>query len=136
MSEKFTTEKDGQIDFYNQFLPIINPTITVDEIIANNNDGILNGNLIEFKLTVKDLNEVLFQCIKHLSALRIKETPVPANIVIVDLNSTKAYLYKSENYLDSIEKVLTVEHQKIMRDLLAENQNKSLITKMQKKPKI
>ena len=105
MSEKFTTEKDGQIDFYNQFLPRINPTITVDEIIANNNDGVLNGNLIEFKLTVKDLNEVLFQCIKYLSALRIKGTPVPANIVIVDLNSTKAYLYKSENYLDSIEKV-------------------------------
>ena len=72
MSEKFSTEKDGQIDFYNQFLPRINPTITVDEIIANNNDGVLNGNLIEFKLTVKDLNEVLFQCIKYLSALRIK----------------------------------------------------------------
>ena len=105
MSEKFTTEKDGQIDFYNQFLPRINPTIIVDEIIANNNDGVLNGNLIESKLTVKDLNEVLFQCIKYLSALRIKGTPVPANIVIVDLNSTKAYLYKSENYLDSIEKV-------------------------------
>lgn len=105
MSEKFSTEKDGQIDFYNQFLPRINPSITVDEIIANNNDGVLNGNLIEFKLSVKDLNEVLFQCIKYLSALRIKGTPVPANIVIVDLNSTKAYLYKSENYLDSIEKV-------------------------------
>ena len=72
MSEKFSTEKDGQIDFYNQFLPRINPTITVDEIIANNNDGVLNGNLIEFKLSVKDLNEVLFQCIKYLSALRIK----------------------------------------------------------------
>ena len=66
MSEKFTTEKDGQIDFYNQFLPRINPNITVDEIIANNNDGVLNGNLIEFKLSVKDLNEVLFQCVKYL----------------------------------------------------------------------
>ena len=105
MSEKYTSEKDGQLDFYNQFLPRINPNLTVEDIIANNNDGVLNGNLIEFKLTVKDLNEVLFQCIKYLSALRIKGTPVPANIVIVDLNSTKAYLYKSENYLDSIEKV-------------------------------
>ena len=64
MSEKFTTEKDGQIDFYNQFLPRINPNLTVEDIIANNNDGVLNGNLIEFKLSVKDLNEVLFQCIK------------------------------------------------------------------------
>ena len=72
MSEKYTSEKDGQIDFYNQFLPRITPHITVDEIIANNNDGVLNGNLIEFKLSVKDLNEVLFQCVKYLSSLRVK----------------------------------------------------------------
>lgn len=104
MSEKYTTEKEGQLDFYNQFLPRINPNLTIDEIIANNNDGVLNGNLIEFKLSVRDLNEVLFQCIKYLSALRVKGTPIPANIVIVDLNSTNAYLYESENYLDSIEK--------------------------------
>ncbi len=105
MSEKYTSEKDGQLDFYNQFLPRINPNLTVEDIIANNNDGVLNGNLIEFKLSVKDLNEVLFQCIKYLSALRIKGTPVPASIVIVDLNSTKSYLYKSENYLEFIEKI-------------------------------
>lgn len=105
MSEKYTSEKDGQLDFYNQFLPRINPNLTVEDIIANNNDGVLNGNLIEFKLSVKDLNEVLFQSIKYLSALRIKGTPVPANIVIVDLNSTKSYLYKSENYLEFIEKI-------------------------------
>ena len=105
MSEKYTSEKDGQLDFYNQFLPRINPNLTVEDIIANNNDGVLNGNLIEFKLSVKDLNEVLFQCIKYLSALRIQGTPVPANIVIVDLNSTKSYLYKSENYLEFIEKI-------------------------------
>lgn len=105
MSEKYTTEKEGQLEFYNQFLPRINPNLSIDEIIANNNDGVLNGNLIEFKLSVKDLNEVLFQCIKYLSALRIKGIPVPANIVIVDLNSTKVYLYKSENYLESIEKI-------------------------------
>ena len=105
MSEKYTTEKEGQLDFYNQFLPRINPNLTIDEIIANNNDGVLNGNLIEFKLLVRDLNEVLFQCIKYLSALRVKGTPIPANIVIVDLNSTNAYLYEAEDYLDSIEKI-------------------------------
>lgn len=105
MFEKFTSEKDGQIDFYNQFLPRINPDITIDEIIANNNDGVLNGNLIEFKLSIKDLHEVLFQCVKYLSALRVKGTPVPANILIVDLNAAQAYLYKSENYLEVIEKI-------------------------------
>lgn len=105
MFEKFTSEKDGQIDFYNQFLPRINPDITIDEIIANNNDGVLNGNLIEFKLSIKDLHEVLFQCVKYLSALRVKGTPVPANILIVDLNAAQAYLYKSVNYLEAIEKI-------------------------------
>ena len=103
--EKYTFEKDGQIDFYNQFLPRINPDITVEEIISNNNDGVLNGNLIEFKLSVKDLNEVLFQCIKYLSALRIRGIPVPKNIVVISLNSATAYLYDSEDYLAEIEKV-------------------------------
>ena len=105
MAEKYSIEKDGQVDFYNNFLPRINPNLSVEDIIANNNDGVLNGNLIEFKLSVKDLNEALFQCIKYLSALRIKGTPVPANIVIVDLNASKAYLYKSNDYLEHIEKV-------------------------------
>ena len=103
--EKYTFEKDGQIDFYNQFLPRINPDITVEEIISNNNDGVLNGNLIEFKLSVKDLNEVLFQCIKYLSALRIRGIPVPKNIVVISLNSATAYLYDSGDYLAKIEKV-------------------------------
>jgi hypothetical protein len=105
--EKYTFEKDGQIDFYNQFLPRINPDITVEEIISNNNDGVLNGNLIEFKLSVKDLNEVLFQCIKYLSALRIRGIPVPKNIVVISLNSATAYLYDSGDYLAEIEKVYT-----------------------------
>lgn len=105
MEQKYTLEKDGQIDFYNKFLPRVNPALTVDEIVADNNDGVLNGNLLEFKLSVKDLNDVLFQCVKYLSALRIKGMPVPANVLIVDLNDEKAYLYKSGNYLDSIEKV-------------------------------
>ena len=42
---------------------------------------------------------------KYLSALRVKGTPVPANILIVDLNAAQAYLYKSVNYLEAIEKI-------------------------------
>lgn len=101
MEQKYTLEKDGQIDFYKKFLPRVNPALTVDEIVADNNDGVLNGNLLEFKLSVKDLNDVLFQCVKYLSALRIKGMPVPANVLIVDLNDEKAYLYKSGNYLST-----------------------------------
>lgn len=101
----FDTEREGQIEFYKTFLPLIDPNITLDDILADDNDGVLNGNLLEFKLRVSDLNMVLFQCVKYLSALRIKGKPIPANIVVVDLNGEQAYLYKSADYLVDIEKV-------------------------------
>ena len=101
----FDTEREGQIEFYRTFLPLINPSLTLDDILADDNDGVLNGNLIEFKLRISDLNAVLFQSIKYLSALRIKGKPVPANILLVDLNSETAYKYESATYIDDIEKV-------------------------------
>lgn len=101
----FDTEREGQIEFYRTFLPLINPSLTLDDILADDNDGVLNGNLIEFKLRISDLNAVLFQSIKYLSALRIKGKPVPANILLVDLNGETAYKYESATYIDDIEKV-------------------------------
>ncbi len=101
----FITEREGQIEFYQTFLPLIDPSLNLDDILADDNDGVLNGNLLEFKLRVKDLNAVLFQCVKYLSALRVKGKPIPANILIVDLNGEQAYLYKSADYLTDIEKV-------------------------------
>lgn len=103
----FNSEKEGQIEFYNTFLPLINPNIALDDILADNNDGVLNGNLLEFKLNLADLNAVLFQSVKYLSARRIKGKPVPANIVIVDLCAEVAYLYHSQDYLKEIETVYT-----------------------------
>ena len=101
----YNTEREGQIEFYKTFLPRIKPELSLDDILADDNDGVLNGNLLEFKLRVNDLNAVLFQCVKYLSARRIKGKPVPANIVIIDLNAETAYLCKSQDYLDNIEKV-------------------------------
>lgn len=103
----FSTEREGQIDFYKQFLPRINPDLDIDEILSDYNDGILNGNLLEFKLNVKDLNEVLFQTIKYLSSLRLKGKPVPAGIHIIDSNNQIDWYYKSAPYLNAIEKVYT-----------------------------
>ena len=105
MMASFINEREGQIAFYEAFLPLIDPNIAVDDILADDNDGVLNGNLLEFKLRVSNLNAVLFQCVKYLSALRIKGKPVPANIVIIDLCSEQAYLYKSADYIKDIEKV-------------------------------
>lgn len=103
--EKYLLERDGQIGFYQTFLPRINPNLNINEILSDNNDGVLNGNLLEFKLHVTDLNAVLFQCIKYLSALRIKGKPIPANILIIDINNTTAWLYDSAQYLSDIERL-------------------------------
>lgn len=103
--DKYLLERDGQLDFYNVFLPRVNPGLNVDRILADNNDGVINGNLLEFKLHVTDLNAVLFQCIKYLSALRVKGKPIPANILIIDLNAAMLWLYRSAPYLTDIEKV-------------------------------
>lgn len=100
---KYLLERDGQLDFYNCFLPRVNPAITIDEILADNTDGVLNGNLLEFKLNISDLNAVLFQSIKYLSAMRVKGKPVPANILLVDLNAGTAWMYHSAPYLAYIE---------------------------------
>lgn len=101
----YTIEREGQIEFYKTFLPVIDPSLDFEDILSDDNDGVLNGNLLEFKLRISDLNAVLFQCVKYLSALRIKGKPVPANIIIVDLNGEQAYLYRSIDYLSDIEKV-------------------------------
>lgn len=103
--DKYSLERDGQIDFYTMFLPRVDRSLDIDQILADNNDGVINGNLIEFKLHVSDLNAVLFQCIKYLSALRINGKPVPANILIVDLNASTTWVYHAEKYLDYIEKI-------------------------------
>lgn len=105
MGETFTNERDGQIDFYQVFIPRIDESIDVDQIITDNTDGIIRGNLLEFKLNTTDLNLHLSQCIRYLSNLRIKGKPVPANILIIDLNKSMAWLYKSAEYLQYIEEV-------------------------------
>lgn len=101
----FDTEREGQFEFYSTYLPMVNPALSLDDILADDNDGVLNGNLLEFKLRISDLNAALLQSIKYLSALRIKGKPVPANILLIDLNAETAYKYESAAYLNDIEKV-------------------------------
>lgn len=105
MLKKYNVELEGQIEFYEQYLKIVNPELKYEDIFRNNTDGILNGNILEFKLNITDLNACLFQTIKYLSAMRIKGEPIPANILLISLNSATIYLYHSEEYLNQIEKV-------------------------------
>ena len=39
----FDTEREGQMEFYRTFLPNVNPNISLEDILADNNDGVLNG---------------------------------------------------------------------------------------------
>lgn len=103
--KKYKDEKEGQRDFYNSYLALVNNELTIEDVLSDNTDGIINGNLLEFKTNINDLNAVLFQAIKYQSAFRIKGKSIPANIILISLNNKKAYLYKSDNYLSEIEKV-------------------------------
>lgn len=103
--QKYEIEKEGQLDFFENFIKVVDNTISYEDIFRNNTDGILNGNLLEFKLNILDLNACLFQAIKYLSAMRIKGEPIPANILLVSLNTATIYVYHSADYLEHIEKV-------------------------------
>ena len=38
----FDTEREGQLDFYETFLQRIDPTLDLEDILADDNDGVLN----------------------------------------------------------------------------------------------
>ena len=98
----YDTEREGQIEFFDNYGI---PYEGEDSALIDNTDGVYNGNILEFKLSISNLNKVLFQAIKYLSRMRIKGESVPATILLVDLNATKMYVYKSKNYFNDIHKV-------------------------------
>ena len=95
----YNTEREGQLAFFK------NLGINAEQALIENTDGVWNGNLLEFKLSISDTNKVLFQCVKYLSKLRISGTSVPRNIVMIDLNRCTAYVYDAQNFYEEIHKV-------------------------------
>lgn len=100
--KQYTIERDGQMEFFDAYQI---PYEDDDSILVDNTDGVYNGCLFEFKLNISNLNKVLFQAIKYLSKMRIKGESVPATIILVSLNDTTAYIYRSQNYFDYIHRV-------------------------------
>jgi len=98
-NKNFHSEREGQIKFFNDL------RITADVELTHNTDGVYKGTLFEFKLTISDINKVLFQAIKYLSHKRIKGEPIPAQILLVALNEEIAYLFNSGDFLSDIEKI-------------------------------
>jgi len=97
----FTIEREGQLHFFNNF------RIKLDEndVLIANTDGVYNGNIFEFKLSINNTQQVLFQAIKYCSRLRITGHPVPKNILLVSLNQTKVYVFDSGDYFDEIHQI-------------------------------
>lgn len=100
----YATEREGQMEFFDNYgIPYDDDS----SILVDNTDGIYNGCIFEFKLNISNLNKTLFQAVKYLSRMRIKGESVPATILLIDLNATTVYVYKSADYFDHIHKVYT-----------------------------
>ena len=116
----YKTEREGQIEFFDNYDIPYNDDASV---LVDNTDGVYNGNLLEFKLNISNLNKVLFQAIKYLSKMRIKGESVPATILLVALDATTIYLYKSQDYFDAIHQVYTGAASKDNEGFVAGNYN-------------
>ncbi|MGH8893817.1 MAG: hypothetical protein ACRDWY_11020, partial [Actinomycetes bacterium] len=101
MSTAYATEAEGQSDFFREF------GIDASKAIVLNTDGVHNGNLLEFKLNLSDVNQVLFQAVKYLARLRINGRSVPANILLVDLGTRTVYKFDSADYFDEFHQTYT-----------------------------
>lgn len=97
----YTTEREGQLDFFRDF----GIDYENEEVLIDHTDGVWNGNLLEFKLTISNLNATLFQSIKYLSRMRIKGEDIPATILLISLNEKLCYVYKSSDYFDDIHQI-------------------------------
>ncbi len=110
-NNKYSSELEGQQDFYKNFKNYIPEfkDLSVDEIMDKvcilSTDGTWDCNILEFKLKINDINATLFQVIKYLSKFRIVGHEIPRNIILIDCNGGKAYLFDSKDYLEDIEKV-------------------------------
>ena len=102
---KTESELQLQREFFESYLPRVDKSLTIEEIQSNFTDGVVRGNILEFKTIINDRNSVLFQTIKYLSAMRVKGVSIPANILLVSCSNKRIYVYNSIDYLDDIEKV-------------------------------
>ena len=104
-TKKYDKELQGQIEFLQKYLPRVDRSLDISDVQKYYSDGVVRGNLLEFKTQIENLNVVLSQTIKLLSSMRLKGRPLPANIILISLNDTTAYIYHSEDYLEKIEKI-------------------------------
>lgn len=96
-----------QADFYQKYLPLIEPSLTADDVRVRSTDGLIGDLLLEFKPSITDLNAVLFQALRYLSKFRIDGQALPNNILLISYDDQTAYYFKAKPYLSTIEQVYT-----------------------------
>lgn len=110
----YHSEFEGQNEFYGR--------IGINPDLHHYTDGVDRGNLYENKLEISNIYEVLFQAIKYASRIRIRGEALPANIILNDLNKETAYIFKSIELLEDIEKVYFGAASKGNSDYISEAQ--------------
>ena len=95
----YSDETAGQLAFYSAFQAYLPP---ISEMLVAHTDGVVGGNLLEFKLAINDTPAVLFQAVKYLSKLRMTGRSVPRHILLVDLNARRIRVYDAADYRDAI----------------------------------
>lgn len=118
----FQTEKEWQIEFYNN-LRVFDWTIPT---IEDNTDWVIRWTIIEFKLSISNINNVLFQSIKYLSRMRNLGKKIPSQILLVSLNNEKAYLFQSNDFLTEIETQYTWSASKDNKDFTTQIKPKNI----------
>lgn len=101
MKNNWSTEREGQLAFFENY----GIHYEDEPVLIDNTDGVYNGILFEFKRSISNIGATLFQAVKYLSRMRIHGESVPATILLVSLNDTHIYEYKSIDYFADIHKV-------------------------------
>ena len=121
--KKFTNEREGQIDFFENYGIPYNE----ESILIENTDGVYNGNILEFKLNISNVNATLFQAIKYLSRMRVKGESIPKTILLIDLNAKKVYQYNSKDYIKEIQEIYIGQASKNNENFVAKEPEKFII---------
>lgn len=114
---KFTNEREGQIEFFENYGIPYNE----ESILIENTDGVYNGNILEFKLNISNINSTLFQAIKYLSRMRVKGESIPKTILLIDLNAKKVYQYESKDYIKEIQEIYIGQASRDNENFVADN---------------
>ncbi len=63
-TKKYEKELQGQVEFLQKYLPRVDSSLDISDVQRDYSDGVIHGNLLEFKTLIENLNTVLSQAIK------------------------------------------------------------------------